>query len=823
MKDTLAAKEMEGVYSVPSITSPWSQAQVWSCLSKILSTVLLVSMCVIQPCDGFSGSSLTCSSRVDRIQSYSTLPTAPTRRSSTHASPIGKRRSSPSRLYQDLWDRMGIEAGEGPQWYLLNCVAGLEMELLTQCRLKCQGMQDVVKFVVPTVVKTRSHGANRMVRENKVRCPGYVFAKLRLTKETYGAIQEIDLCRSWMGTINKKGNRKLPPVPVALSQEEIESFDLENPQWEKVDDPPKRASKGKDSLDIIHDTEENERRELQAESEMDEIVSTVYGGFKVEDMVKVTAKNRFFDEDGIVRRLKDGKLLIRFFTYGTIYDEWLDPSDVRKLTNIEIVKGLGGPSAPITQRDLDGPQRYKRDRMDGRGSSFDDDRRYQFDDRRDRRNQVNAFGSGGSRNRRQDSNARHWDQDKQSDDLRERDNWNWYKDNERRNQPGGYADGNLGIQESRPRNDNGRDRDNRSWAEGDVNSQWGRDSPRQNSVTNRREQRPLQQGSDWNSFVSQPPAPNKKKDSPSKQETGDFFESLMMDLSRDIDGNQRSGGVGGRSQWNDNTGLGSGDADDDFFASLMSEISSVENEKKSSTPQSGVDNDDDDFFASLERDIRQTTKTTQKTKSPPKHLDAEEELDDFFAGIEAGGTENDTTSPSESDDFFASLEQELASELMDEKKESNWRPQSSIQKSSNEDLDVSLSPDDDDFFSSLESELRLDLEDPTGTPEPQRLASTVPPTEEADVLDSFFSAKDMETLSPAWPTPSETMPAIGDDSPAGDVAAPAQASSKPTPTRSSNDGDLQKHTIIELKEMLRERGLKVTGKKAELIERLTGS
>ena len=92
-------------------------------------------------------------------------------------------------LKAKLWDRLQIEEDEEPMWYLLNCVAGLEMDLLRQCRQRCEGMEDVVKFVVPTEKKTRSHGAKRMVTETKVKYQGYVFAKLRLCPETYEAIQ----------------------------------------------------------------------------------------------------------------------------------------------------------------------------------------------------------------------------------------------------------------------------------------------------------------------------------------------------------------------------------------------------------------------------------------------------------------------------------------------------------------------------------------------------------------------------------------------------------------------------------------------------------
>ena len=93
------------------------------------------------------------------------------------------------RLRDKLWDRLEIEEDEEPFWYLLNCVAGLELDLLRQCRKVCEGMPDAIKFVVPTETKTRSHGANRMVTEEKVKYQGYVFAKLRLSPDVYEAVQ----------------------------------------------------------------------------------------------------------------------------------------------------------------------------------------------------------------------------------------------------------------------------------------------------------------------------------------------------------------------------------------------------------------------------------------------------------------------------------------------------------------------------------------------------------------------------------------------------------------------------------------------------------
>ena len=84
-------------------------------------------------------------------------------------------------LQAKLWDRLEIEEDEEPHWYLLNCIAGLELYLLKQCQEKCGDMPDALKFVVPTEKKMWSHGANQMVTKTKVKYQGYIFAKLRLS------------------------------------------------------------------------------------------------------------------------------------------------------------------------------------------------------------------------------------------------------------------------------------------------------------------------------------------------------------------------------------------------------------------------------------------------------------------------------------------------------------------------------------------------------------------------------------------------------------------------------------------------------------------
>lgn len=675
--------------------------------------------------------------------------------------------SSTALFMAKLWDRMEIEEDEEPMWYVLNCVAGLEIDLLRMCRQRCEGMEDIEKFVVPMVTTTRSHGANRMVKDTKVRYQGYVFAKLRLCPETYEAIQGLDLCRSWMGTVNQKGHKKLPPAPVALNEDEIENFGLEELEAEEPEEPD-------GDEDIILDSEEADKEA----ADMEETVQKVYKGLRVDDMVKVTAKNKFFDEDAVVRRLKDGKLFLRFYTYGTMYEEWMDPGDVRKLTSIEILKGLSGPQQPITQQDIDGPSQG--DRMRG---GFDDQ------GPRDRRNLQGAFGGGGPRNRRQDSNAARVQQDSNFDRQRNDENWNWYKDNERRNQGGGYDDGNdIEIRGSSRNNNQRGDRSDAGWAQGDVDSQWGRTTQRENRREKRRDSNDAD--GDWSAFVSP------VKDKPSQDETDDFFASLMTDLSNDLDSDSGSKGTSNRKS--DSGGLSSGE--DDFFASLISEIEGDAPSSSQSKSRQSSDSGEDDFFASLAEEIQNVPK--QQPPKPPvrqtkrsSSVDVTPALssteDDFFAALakEIGAPEQEPKSKAtekarevaDLDDFFAGL-----AAFDDDSSSGKSEPSGSGGES-------------DDFFASLEAELetQLSIESP-----PKENSNSV--DAEGAEIDNFLSelGGGSEPVKKSTPNKSKA--------PAGGEA----------PTKSVDVSSLDKCTVPALKEMLREKGLKVSGKKSELIERL---
>jgi transcription antitermination factor NusG len=645
---------------------------------------------------------------------------------------------------------MSIEEDPEPFWYLLNCVAGLEIDLLRQCRAITEDMPDAVKFVVPTERKTRSHGPKKIVTETKVRYQGYVFGKLRLCPEVYEAIQELDLCRSWMGTVNHKGYKKLPPAPIALNELEVENFGLE--AEESVEDDDLNTSSG----GIIVDAAEEDVK-AQKRAKIDRDALKVYLGLAVDDMVKVTAKGKFLNEDGIVRRLKEGQIFVRFYTYGTMFEEWLDPAAVRVLTNMEILQGLSGPTQPVTQRDLeDDPTSGS----DSRG-------------RKDRRA---PGGPGGDRNRRQDRTARNFQPGGFADGNEQRrndKNWNWYQDQQQQQQrPNDYRDDSHGYQagtrpaqrREMPRREASRDRGG-DWAVGNVDSQWGRNNnsnnPRQqqpqrpgreNQRDTRRDKRQADRGdSDWNAFVT--PANKRKESSGSSSSSGDdddFFASLMNDLSTDL-----GGGTDQKKTSPAPASSSSSSSDDDaFFSSLMSELS-------------------------------------EEDKSPPKQVPAKKRTAPLPA----------TQSTSKDDDFFASLEAELGT------------------VDSDGSLATSQLNDADGLFAKLEAEL---------TP----VKTTLPLTATKANDDDFTAKLDAELAPPAlekeeffgsMAAPRRVVGAARpvDPTPRTADVAPTTASSS-TQSQGSNSGsDFSQQTVPALKEMLRARGLKVSGKKADLIDRLT--
>jgi transcription antitermination factor NusG len=699
-------------------------------------------------------------------------------------------------LAHKLWDRLQIEEDEDPFWYLLNCVATNELDLLAQCREVCADMPDVIKFVVPLERKTRSHGVNKMVTETKVKYLGYVFAKLRLCPHAYEAIQSLDLCRSWMGTVNHKGYKKLPPVPVALNDVEVENFGLEDAEDDEVAD-----EFGMDEEGIILDSGEeydDKDKDIFADpmyKGVDKDALKKFKGLKVGDMVKVTAQGKFFNEDGIVRRLKEGQIFVRFYTYGTLFEEWMDPSAVRKMSPDEILRGLSGPAKPITQRDFDGP-------------SSNDDYQDRFREDNNRPGDVRSslmgtmrggrFGGGGEqRNRRQDRTVERSRNEYERSSRQGEENWKAYKNQQRINQPAGsdgfVSDGN--DRKFRAGSGNINNEDDNDWAEGDVDSQWGRPSQRQTrrdnqkfgspryKAENRQTEAAIAGKDDWSAFVSSAgsaPAQSGGIDTRKRDAAADdFFSSLMSDLNKDLGSGSRQGPQ--VHSFSTDTS-----SEDDFFATLLTEL---DNEAPINAG-------------------RESSSSAANRPSPTRR--------------QVGSGASDRESSSSDYDFFSTLVSDLSDKVRTEPSPNKVpltsnRPPS--QKRGKENY-VKSSDTDDDFFASLEAELGAALEEtPTGSPGSSSLNGLSPAN---DGTEDFFAQLEAE-LSPS----TATAPiAAGKQAPRERRKASTgkeNSSARTVGSSSLDSGDLSQKTVPVLKDMLRERGLKVGGSKAELVDRLLSS
>ncbi|KAL7536269.1 hypothetical protein ACHAXR_007035 [Thalassiosira sp. AJA248-18] len=689
---------------------------------------------------------------------------------------------STTALHGKLWKRLETEEddpADGTSWYLINCVAGVELDLLNQCRHVCEHFpkSDVEKFVVPTERHLRSHGDKKKVVDVKVRYPGYVFCKIRLIEDVYEILQNLELARSWMGTVNRKGHKKLPPSPLPLNEEEVKKF--------------KGLEEAQEIFEDMFAGDYTGRGDTGAD------LMAQYSGYDVGQMVKVLRGN-FDGEDGTVRRLKDGQLMVRMFTYGQTYDEWFDPDAIRPLTDLEVMRGLSGPTTPINQDQFD-VSIGKKDPsvLEGRPSEEDMGRTGSISS-----SLLQNAGVAPGRNRREDRVARGETGNRDmfgrsSEDIKkEEENWLAYREEKRAGQRGGerggsgdpveqvepvkrekfappkghpkgkdtwgiverssWTGGEYGFEADSEQEERQRryrtsevykdrpDRQSRAGRGGRGDARGGFDDRRDRNT--REERRPARQPrdrddreDDWSSSQAGDSA---------KQED-DFFDSLMSELSDDL--NDDDSGSGPRAQGSrhhDNAGpntkvmeksSGAGAEEDSFFENLMSELGGALDEPASSSSGNAKSErtlDDDDFFSNLEAELSQS-------------------LGDFGSNKES---EEDESSDDD-DDFFASLQQEMGKAL-------NESP-------SPEKVDEALQ---DDFFSSLIDDVADELESPSLID---------------DVADEVKSPMIQETSSKQ--------------------------------TSSEDNADLSSLTVPALKDILRSKGLKVGGKKAELIERLQSS
>jgi len=485
---------------------------------------------------------------------------------------------------------------EPPQWYIMNCVAGLEMELLQQAKFVTKDMPQTLieKLSVPTERSLRSHGKSSNIVELKSRYPGYVFVKMRLCPETYEALEQLPLCRSWMaGTVNRQGYKKIPPAPIALSEEEVEKFQGLDDATDAIYDEfgSEYTGRGDKGIDLIDQ----------------------YKGYRVEEMVKITAGN-FKGEDGIIRRLKDGQVCVRLYTYGTVNDQWLGIHEIRPMTDEEAMKGLTGPKSAIGQDDFMAQQGLMQQET---SKPFVRNTKNQSTLRSNLMQSLAGSSSGG-RMRRQDRVSR-GDRSRNSDrlgrseqDIQEEDeNWRLYNEEQRAQQQQKKGD-KWGIKERSAMSGSGDD------PLKSVDAQWGR-SNTSSRVSGKRDgyaknvQDAVSGAGDWDAFTS--PDNNIAHSQRTKRMNNnddDFFNTLMAELSQpDSSSNRKSKDTKTSPTTttlaNQDDSFQSKSQEDDFFSSLLSDLSasteSLSTPRTEKVPIVSTKSTEDDFFASLEADL----------------------------------------------------------------------------------------------------------------------------------------------------------------------------------------------------------------------------
>ena len=151
---------------------------------------------------------------------------------------------------------------------------------------------------------------------SQVLYPSYIFVYMKLNEVSYTAIQTVQKVSSFVGPRKPiKGTYGMSiVVPKRLTDKEITTFE-----------------------GLVEATSVMSQKDQHAfEFEIGEMVVVIDGPHK--------------GETGAVRMVRDGQLVVRFYTYGTMIDTYLDPKVIRKMTDEEAEKGLGGPEVRTDQK-----------------------------------------------------------------------------------------------------------------------------------------------------------------------------------------------------------------------------------------------------------------------------------------------------------------------------------------------------------------------------------------------------------------------------------------------------------------------------------------
>ena len=358
--------------------------------------------------------------------------------------------------------------------------------------------------------------------------------------------------------------------------------------------------------------------------------------------------------------------------------------------------------------------------------------------------------------------------------------------------------------------------DDSDWAASDVDSQWGRKPQREVPKENRRTQQQRPSSSSWDSWDDDSDRAGSDVDSqwgrkPQRQVQKENRRTQQQQQHQ-RDNRQTQAAIDGTDDWSVFVSSSPTAAEtqkvaaaaeevpaDDFFSSLMTDLNKdlgssggrqrSEQQPTQSTASSADSSLEDDFFASLVTDLTEE-KENKRTISSPKRNIRQQSPSDGDVGM---NQDDDYVGMNPDDDFFAALEAELKTAVNDDSTDSS-APSTGRAATSRSSFDTA--DDTEDFFAQLEAELATSLADDDAS-------------SSGTMAESSLNTAGQRQRKPKSSSSSSS--------------SSSSTTSASNPSSSFNAQELSQKTVPVLKDMLRDRGLKVGGKKAELVERLLES
>eukprot|EP00590_Aulacoseira_subarctica_P005885 CAMPEP_0172434912 /NCGR_PEP_ID=MMETSP1064-20121228/70879_1 /TAXON_ID=202472 /ORGANISM="Aulacoseira subarctica , Strain CCAP 1002/5" /LENGTH=381 /DNA_ID=CAMNT_0013183171 /DNA_START=3093 /DNA_END=4238 /DNA_ORIENTATION=+ len=306
-------------------------------------------------------------------------------------------------------------------------------------------------------------------------------------------------------------------------------------------------------------------------------------------MVKILS-GKHKHEDGIVKKIKDGQVNVRLYAYGSIFDEWFDPSDLKALTEEQVQQTLlkaktnETPSEPITQQQFT-KQMYPEENDDPATftTTISD--------------VLSNLGIK-QRNRKQDRKPSAISEQQQEKLRQERDKW--------------FASTASSQKQQSQTNNNMDDNQSR------VNAQWGRPTKQRDDETAFKKQTKQTLDDDyWSNILTNNALSG-------DDENDDFFSDLLAELS--------SGGVSDTTTTTTTTtkepqNTKQSSSEDLFFESLEQSLQQREQQDTAFQRKSRTKSDVDSSLLSIHSSTKDSTAAAVDTSLLSS---ANEEDDDLF-------------------------------------------------------------------------------------------------------------------------------------------------------------------------------------------------